>query len=72
MARGDLVETCAGEAALQEWQLTATAVSDPLTTGPAESCGLVQTVDGDTVTDEQEWCVDVKLGDYLFLPVISK
>jgi hypothetical protein len=72
MARGDLVETCAGESTLQEWQLTATAVGDPLTVGPAETCGLVQIDDGDTITDQQEWCVDVKLGDYVFLPVIVK
>jgi hypothetical protein len=72
MAQGNLTEACTGEAVLQEWQLTATAITDPLTIGPAETCGLVQTDDGDTITDEQEWCVDVKLGDYVFLPTITK
>lgn len=72
MATGNLTEACAGEATRQTWQLTATALSDPLTLGLGESCGFVQTMDGDAVTDEQEWCVAVKLGDYLYLPVVSQ
>lgn len=71
MARGELTEACAGEMIRQEWQLTAVAVDEALPLGLAESCGLVQTKDGGAVTDEQEWCVDVNLGDYLFLPMIT-
>jgi hypothetical protein len=71
MARGELTEACAGETIRQEWQLTAVAVGDALPLGLAESCGLVQTKDGGAITDEQEWCVDVYLGDYLFLPMIT-
>lgn len=71
IARGNVAGTCIGEATLQEWQLTATAESDPLSLGAAESCGLVQTTDGESVTDEQKWCVDVNLGDYLFLPIVT-
>jgi hypothetical protein len=70
IARGNLAQPCAGEATLQEWQLTATAENGPLSLGPAETCGFVQTDDGQYVTDEQIWCVDVRLGDYIFLPVV--
>jgi hypothetical protein len=71
MAYGELTDSCSGETTRQAWQLTAVALSDPLPLGPAESCGLVQTDDGDAITDDQAWCVDVLLGDYLFLPVIT-
>ncbi len=72
-AHGNLVdEPCAGEANLQIWQLTATADSYPLTMGPGETCGLVQTFDGKTVTGEQNWCVDILLGDYVYLPVVTR
>lgn len=70
IARGNVADTCAGEATLQEWQLTATAESDSLSLGPAESCGFVQTNSGESVTDEHAWCVDVNLGDYVFLPLV--
>ena len=52
--------------------MTATADSDYLSVGPAETCGFVQTFEGMSATDEQAWCVDVNLGDYLFLPLVLR
>lgn len=73
MATGNTSGACAGEDTLVTWTLTATAVTTtPLTLGPAETCGLVQTDDGGGVTDQQAWCVDVHLGDYLFLPIVME
>jgi hypothetical protein len=71
-AHGDVAEACAGEAVLQTWGLTATAAGAALPRGAAETCGFAQTGDGETITDEKTWCVDVRLGDYAFLPMVAR
>jgi hypothetical protein len=69
-AHGNVNDDCAGEATLLQWHLTATADSDPLAVGDGEVCGFVQTFDTYGATDSQQWCVDVRLGDYQFLPSV--
>lgn len=71
-AQGDVAEACAGEDTLQSWELTATADGAALPRGAAEICGFVRAWDGDAVTGEQTWCVDVRLGDYAFLPMVAR
>jgi hypothetical protein len=70
-AHGNVSDDCAGEATLLQWHLTATADSDPLAVGDGQVCGFVQTFDSyAAMTDSQQWCVDVRLGDYQFLPLV--
>lgn len=62
---------CTGE--LQTWtgEGTFATPSPNVTVGPAEACAFAETRDGDGVTDMQEWCDPVRLGEAVFLPVIQ-
>lgn len=69
IATGQTQETCTGE--FQKWGTRATTTgSIPLTTAPAEACGLITTAADGNETDRVEWCSSVDFFHGKFLPFI--
>jgi len=69
LATGQIQEICTGD--LQFWKADLTADSGRFVPGPAHACGLATTHLDGVETDSFDWCRDITLVMYVYLPIIT-